>query len=272
MASRSRLDQLLVDRDLATSRSLARRLILAGKVQVDGQRADKPGSAVNQDASVRVAQPPRFVSRGGDKLDPVLVASGVEATDKVCLDVGASTGGFTDCLLQHGARQVIAVDVGYGQLDWKLRQDDRVVVLERCNARHLQREDLGELPAPQIVVMDVSFIGAAKLLPALDRVCAPECEALLLVKPQFECGPERVEKGGVVRDPEARRDAVRRVADATRQAGWVVVGVHPSPLRGPAGNWECFLHVARGADVVEDGGDAVEALAVPDDRARPRRE
>ncbi len=272
MPARARLDQLLVDRNLVPSRSLAHRLILAGRVQVDGRLADKPGSAVDTASRLEVAEPPRFVGRGGDKIEPALAASRVVVAGRVCLDIGASTGGFTDCLLQHGARQVISVDVGYGQLDWRLRQDDRVLVIERCNARYLEPEDLAAAAGPVgVSVMDVSFIGATKVLPALSRVCGAACDALVLVKPQFECGPATVEKGGVVRTAEARRGAVRTVAAAGRELGWTVVQAHPSPLRGPAGNWECFLHLARGPEVEATPGDPVETLEVPDDSAESKR-
>lgn len=266
--ARRRLDQALVDRGLADSRSRARRLVLAGQVRVDGEVVDKPATAIADETRIRVETSPRYVSRGGDKLDPVLAAAGIAVERRVCIDLGASTGGFTDCLLQHGAALVVAVDVGYGQLDWKLRNDDRVLVMERRNARHLRATDLPEtLPGlPDLAVMDVSFIGAAKLLPALGRVTAPRAEALLLVKPQFEAGPERVESGGVVRDPDVRRRAVTAVAAAARAQGWSVVGAYPSPLRGPAGNWECFLYLRRGADEAGPEGDPLADLAPPDDR------
>lgn len=266
MARGTRLDQLLVDRGLVESRSLARRLILAGKVRVDGHPADKPGTAIADEAELEVIAPPRFVSRGGDKIAPALAASGIEVAGRVCIDIGASTGGFTDCLLEAGAAVVVAVDVGYGQLDWRLRQDARVRVMERTNARHLTAADLpGDLPGPAtLAVMDVSFISAAKVLPALTAVCAEQADALILVKPQFEAGPDAVSEGGVVRSADDRRRSLADVAAAARRLGWVVVNAFPSPLRGPAGNWECFLQLRRGPGVAPRPG-VVEDLEIPDD-------
>jgi 23S rRNA (cytidine1920-2'-O)/16S rRNA (cytidine1409-2'-O)-methyltransferase len=266
VASGTRLDQLLVSRGLVESRSLARRLILAGKVRVDGHPVDKPGTAIAEEARLEVIAPPRFVSRGGDKIAPVLDGSGIEVEGRVCIDIGASTGGFTDCLLGAGAAVVVAVDVGYGQLDWRLRQDPRVRVMERTNARYLNPGELpGDLPgAPTVAVMDVSFISAAKVLPALTRVCDDECDALILVKPQFEAGPSAVSAGGVVRSADDRRASLRRVAEAARELGWAIVAAHPSPLRGPAGNWECFLQLRRGPGVASNTG-VVEDLEIPDD-------
>lgn len=266
MAQQERLDLALVERGLVESRSRARRLILAGQVRVDGERVDKPATGVSAGQRIEVETPPPFVSRGGEKLDPVIDAAGVDVSGKVALDVGASTGGFTDCLLQRGARQVVAVDVGYGQLDWRLRQDPRVGVLERTNARHLERGDLpSDLDgAVDLVVMDVSFIGVHKLLPALGRLCDPGCDALVLVKPQFEAGPAKVDKGGVVRSSSTRRQAVEDVAEAAAQEGWDVLGAYPSPLRGPAGNWECFLYLRRTEGCGQIRID-LRQLSVPDD-------
>lgn len=273
MVNRVRLDQALLERGLVASRSQARRMVLAGLVSVDGVRADKPGTQVHDTVAMTVVQPPRYVSRGGDKLEPALRNSGIEIQGHVCIDMGASTGGFTDCLLQHGAEAVIGVDVGYGQLDWKLRTDPRVVLLERTNARHLTAADLPPgVPGPiDVAVMDVSFIGAAKVLPAIGRVCGPRCEALILVKPQFEAGPARVESGGVVRDPEVRRTTLADVATAARKLGWDVRAALPSPLRGPAGNWECFLHLTRPA-APSPASDPVAVLSIPDDRRCAERQ
>lgn len=268
VASRRRLDEALVEAGLADSRSRAKRLILAGRVRVDGTTVDKPGSQVRVDASLDVTQPDRFVSRGGDKLATPLAASGIDPTGRVALDVGASTGGFTDCLLQGGALAVVAIDVGYGQLAWSLRQDDRVHVMERTNARHIQPEDLPLLQSsPSILVMDVSFIGLGKVLPAVTRLCDADADALVLVKPQFEAGPVEVEKGGVVRAARVRRKTVERAAEAAQSLGWSIVAAHASPLRGPAGNWECFLQMRldHGASHDEDWR---ERLEVPDDRVQ----
>lgn len=263
-----RLDQALVDRGLVASRSLARRLVLAGKVRVDGHAVHKPGTAIKPMADLVVAQAPRYVSRGGDKLEPVIAASGVDVSAATCLDVGASTGGFTDCLLQHGAATVITVDVGYGQLAWTIRQDGRVHVLERTNARHLTAESLppGLAGAITLLTVDVSFIGLLKVLPAVTRLTDPKCQALVLIKPQFEAGPNDVERGGVVRSATIRRRTVRAVAEGAVELGWGVQGAHASPLRGPHGNWECFLHLRRDAGATTPReAHWLEQLEVPDD-------
>ncbi len=265
-AGRQRLDEAIVKAGLVESRSLAKRLILAGQVRVDGTLVDKPGSQVRADAMLDIAQPPRFVSRGGDKLATPLLASGIDPVGRVALDIGASTGGFTDCLLQSGARAVVAIDVGYGQLAWSLRQDERVHVMERTNARHMRADDLPELPEPpSLLVIDVAFIGLGKVLPAVTTLCAPDTDALVLVKPQFEAGPTEVEKGGVVRDGTLRRAVIERVAATARSLGWSIVAAHPSPLRGPAGNWECFLHMRLDSAASQVQG-WLEQLEVPDDR------
>lgn len=267
MSNRQRLDEALVAAGLAASRSRAKRLILAGQVRVDGSRVDKPGTALKQGAALEVEQQDRYVSRGGDKLAGPLEAAGIEPTGRVALDIGASTGGFTDCLLQAGAAEVVAVDVGYGQLAWSLRQDPRVHVLDRTNARYLGRESLPELSQlPDLLVMDVSFIGVAKVLPAVTALLAPSADALVLVKPQFESSAGEVERGGVVRRGAVRRQALARVAAAAAALGWSVVGAFPSPLRGPAGNWECFLHLRLDQGATDDGRHIAE-LDVPDDTA-----
>ena len=248
-----RLDLVLVERGLAPSRSRARALIMAGDVRVDGHTVTKPGTPVAEGDSLEVIAPPRYVSRGGDKLAAALEASGIDPAGLLCLDIGASTGGFTDALLQAGAGCVAAVDVGYGQLDWRLRQDDRVITRERVNARYLTADDLPtDMPgAPQLLVVDVAFIGVGKILPAASGVCAPQCDALILVKPQFECGPERVGPGGVVTDATARRDCLAAVGGEAQDLGWSVVRAIPSPIRGAAGNWECFLQLRRPPSAAE---------------------
>ncbi|MCW5892356.1 MAG: TlyA family RNA methyltransferase [bacterium] len=245
MAGGVRLDRLLVERGLAPSRERAQRLILAGAVLVDERPADKPGTVVAADAALRLrAEASPWVSRGGEKLVGALDAFGVEPTGLDCLDVGASTGGFTDCLLQRGARRVVAVDVGYGQLAWRLRQDPRVTVLERMNARGLRRE---QVPiAPALVVIDVSFISLTLILPAVAAVAAPGAVVLALVKPQFEAGRGQVGKGGVVRDDAVRAEAVARVRAAAVALGFTVRGEADSVLPGPKGNREVFLHLVHG--------------------------
>lgn len=236
---RLRLDQRLVAEGLAETRSRAEALIRAGRVLVDDAPAEKPGARVPADASLRLrGGERRFVSRGGEKLAGALEDLGVDPAGRVCLDVGASTGGFTDCLLQAGARRVVAVDVGYGQLDLRLRGDARVTVLERTNARHLQAAQLP--PDVDLVTVDVSFISLRLLLPRL-RERAPGAELLLLVKPQFEVGRRRVGKGGVVRDDALRQEAVASVCEVAVGLGYTPAGEAESRLAGPKGNREIFL-------------------------------
>jgi 23S rRNA (cytidine1920-2'-O)/16S rRNA (cytidine1409-2'-O)-methyltransferase len=243
--SRLRLDQLLVARGLAPTRTRAQALILAGTVFIGERRHDKAGEAVAEDAAVEVRDSrPRFVSRGGLKLAAGLDAFAIEPTGCVALDVGASTGGFTDVLLERGAARVYAVDVGYGQLDTKLRADPRVVVLERTNARHLGG---AEVPEPvDLVVCDASFISLRTILPAPLALTRPGARLVALIKPQFEVGKGRVGKGGVVRDPALHEQVCAGIrAWLGEQAGWSVDGVVPSPLTGPAGNVEFLIGARR---------------------------
>jgi 23S rRNA (cytidine1920-2'-O)/16S rRNA (cytidine1409-2'-O)-methyltransferase len=234
---KKRADLLLVERGLAESRAQAQALILAGRVR----GVDKPGRELDEAAELQVQQPPRFVSRGGEKLEHGLEALGVDPAGRDCLDVGASTGGFTDVLLQHGAVRVIALDVGYGQLHEKLRADPRVTVLERQNVR-----DLTELPfAPELITCDVSFISVRTALPPALALAKPGWEAVVLVKPQFEAGRAEVGKGGVVRDPDVHRRVLHAVAEAVPAWGGEPVGVVDSGLPGPKGNREFFLHLVH---------------------------
>ncbi len=231
---KKRLDVLLVERGLAESRSQAQALVIAGLVP----GYDKPGTQLDESVDLEVDRPPRFVSRGGEKLAHALELLRVDPAGKECLDVGASTGGFTDCLLQHGAARVIALDVGYGQLHPRLRSDDRVIVLERVNARTVT-----SLPfAPELVVCDVSFISVKTALPPLLRLAAPGWQALVLVKPQFEAGRADVPRG-VVRDPEIRRRVLHDVCAAAATWGSRVAGVVDSGLPGPKGNREFLVHL-----------------------------
>jgi len=241
-----RLDRLLVERGLAPSRERAQRLIMAGDVLVGDQPVTKPGTEVADDAPLRLrAAPSAYASRGGEKLAGALDAFGVTVADRVVLDVGASTGGFTDVCLRRGARRVIAVDVGYGQLAWSLRQDARVSVLDRTNARALEP---GMLPdVPDLAVVDVSFISLALVLPAVVGVLAPAADLVALVKPQFEVGKGQVGKGGVVRDPTLRADAVARIRAVVESLGLTVHGEAESVLPGPKGNREVFLWARTGA-------------------------
>lgn len=249
MRGKDRADKLLVAAGLAPSRERARALILAGKVKAGGARVEKAGDLLPLEASLSVDEDPfPYVSRGGVKLAHALDRFGVSPSGRRCLDAGASTGGFTDCLLQRGARSVVAVDVGQGQLDWKLQQDPRVTRLDRTNARELAPEQVGERPS--LVTADVAFISLEKVLPALVR-CAPEAEFVVLVKPQFEAGREHVGKGGVVRDPAAWRECLGRVARCFEGLGLRVAGATASPLLGPAGNREFFVHA------VPERGDGI---------------
>ncbi|HOT92392.1 MAG TPA: TlyA family RNA methyltransferase [Anaerolineae bacterium] len=231
---KQRLDVLLVERGLAESRSLAQRLIHAGEVLVEGQLADKPGVSVPVDADLRLKSRPRFVSRGGEKLAAALARFPVTVSGKVAADIGASTGGFTDCLLQHGAAKVYAIDVGYGQLAWELRQDARVVVLERINARYLTA-----LPEPvDLIVSDVSFISLRLIYATAVRWLKPDGAVISLIKPQFEAGRADVGKGGVVRDPAVHRRVLETVTADMAALGLGLRGLMVSPLLGPAGNVE----------------------------------
>ncbi len=238
---RKRLDVALVERELCPSREQARGLILAGKVRVGGIPVTKAGSQVAPDAVLSVEEALPYVSRGGIKLAGALDALGVDPAGLICLDVGASTGGFTDCLLQRGAAEVFAVDVGYGQLAWSLRQDPRVVVMERTNARYLK-----SLPKPvALCVVDASFISLRLLLEPIHRLLAPGGRLVAMVKPQFEVGRQQVGKGGVVRDPAQRRAAVDAVAAVAAELGFLELGRADSDIQGPKGNQETFLLLLR---------------------------
>jgi 23S rRNA (cytidine1920-2'-O)/16S rRNA (cytidine1409-2'-O)-methyltransferase len=241
-AQKQRLDQLLVDRGLADSRQKAQALILAGSVLVNNHKVDKPGHSVPIDAAVELLGVLPFVSRGGYKLDAALTHFNVDVRNKVCLDVGASTGGFTDCLLQHGAQKVYAVDVGDTQLDWKLRTDPRVVVRDRTNARNLTA---GDLPEPcDIAVCDVSFISVTLIAPALPSLLHPDGRLIVLIKPQFEVGRADVGKGGIVRDPALHSVACGKVRGAFEALGYKTE-LMESPITGAEGNKEFLLHAYR---------------------------
>ncbi len=245
-----RLDVLLVERSLAASRERARALILAGRVLANEQKIDKPGTAVPQVASIRLlGDDLPYVSRGGLKLQAALAHWQIDVKGRSCLDVGASTGGFTDCLLQHGAAQVTAVDTGFGQIDMRLRNDPRVSLMERTNARLLEPEalvDRGGTLKKTVLAMDVSFISATLVLPAVLAAAPSLEEAVILVKPQFEAGRANVGKGGIVRDAAAHQLAIDRVADCVRSLGWEVVETIASPITGAEGNREFLLYARRG--------------------------
>lgn len=251
-APKLRLDQALVERGLAESRAKAQAAIMAGLVFSGEKRLDKPGLSVAADAPLELrGKPHPWVSRGGVKLAHALQHFGLDPRDRTCIDVGASTGGFTDVLLQHGAAKVYAVDVGEGQLDWKLRNDPRVVVLEKTNARHL---DATLIPDPiDCVVCDASFIGLQIVLPAALSLARPGAWAVALIKPQFEVGRERVGKGGVVRDPALHEEVCARVhAWWDALPGWRVIGIEPSPILGPEGNREFLIAAEKEIDGKHD--------------------
>ena len=254
-----RLDVALVERKLLESREKAARVILAGDVIVDGQRVDKAGALVAPGARIELAARPRFVSRGGDKLAHALATFAIEPRGRVAIDVGASTGGFTHCLLEQGAVKVYAVDVGQGQLDAKLRADGRVVVMEKTNARQLSPTAFAD--APDLATVDVSFISLEKVLPAIFNVLAPAGEAVALVKPQFEIGKGLVGKGGVVRDAAHHRSVLSRVARFAVLHGWHVRGVASSPLKGPKGNREFFLYLTKTGRTLSDLDERIARTA-----------
>jgi 23S rRNA (cytidine1920-2'-O)/16S rRNA (cytidine1409-2'-O)-methyltransferase len=240
--AKQRLDTLLVNLDLCTSRQQAQALIRTGKVTVNQQLVDKPGTEVDIVAQIQIKERSRYVSRGGEKLAKALEVFAIPVTERICLDGGISTGGFTDCLLQAGAAKVYGIDVGYGQADWGLRNDPRVILKERTNLRYMTAAELyGDSQRADLAVVDVSFISLDKILPALWELLAPPREAVLLVKPQFEVGRDRVGKKGVVRDSATQADAIFQVWKAAIALGWEERGLTWSPLLGPAGNIEYLL-------------------------------
>ncbi|WP_422746571.1 TlyA family RNA methyltransferase [Mycobacterium sp. WMMD1722] len=260
MPRRARVDAELVRRGLARSRQQAAELIVAGRVSVDGMPAVKPATAVAVSANITVdtAGERTWVSRGAHKLIGALDAFGVDVAGRRCLDAGASTGGFTEVLLDRGARQVVAVDVGYGQLAWSLRSDSRVVVVERTNVRELTPEAI-DGPA-DVIVADLSFISLATVLPALTACASPDADIVPMVKPQFEVGKDRVGAGGVVTDPQLRAESVLAVAAGAARLGWHTVGATASPLPGPSGNVEYFLWLRARADAALRGDDLDQAV------------
>jgi 23S rRNA (cytidine1920-2'-O)/16S rRNA (cytidine1409-2'-O)-methyltransferase len=269
---RTRADALLVERGLSESRTQAQALIMAGRVTSGARRIEKPGALLAPDAEIAVAAGPRFVSRGGDKLDYALdtfTAHGLHVVGRVCLDVGASTGGFTDCLLQRGAAKVFAVDVGYGQLAAKLRADPRVEPRERVNARDLRPADF---PEPiDLVVVDASFIGIGKLIGAIAAVIRPGGALVLLIKPQFEAGREAASRGrGVIRDETTRLAAIAAARASVESAGFVVIAEADSEVRGPKGNVERFLYALAQTSPAAPSGGAPMLTAREDDGRPPR--
>ena len=266
---KKRLDVLLVERGLASSREKAKALIMAGIVYVNQNKEDKAGASFDPEEAqieVRGATLP-YVSRGGLKLEKALKVFPIDLTDRVCMDIGASTGGFTACMLQNGAAKVYSIDVGYGQLDWKLRSDPRVVCMEKTNFRYVKPEDLGDGPAPSFASVDVSFIGLDKILPAALQILTPGAEMVCLIKPQFEAGRDKVGKKGVVRDRKVHEEVVRDVTSMAAGLGFEVLGLDYSPIRGPEGNIEYLMHLRKpsseGAEAAEPvSGEMIRQLVV----------
>lgn len=239
-----RLDIHLVQSGFFESREKARRAVMAGLVFINGEREDKPGTQIDSDAAVEVKGTTiPYVSRGGLKLEKALAEFGIDLTGKVCMDIGASTGGFTDCMLMNGASKVYAIDVGYGQLAWKLRCDSRVVVMERTNFRYVQPEQIGE--AIDFASVDVSFISLKKILPVAQKLLKPEGAMVCLIKPQFEAGREKVGKKGVVRDPPTHLEVIKDIMQFAEEAGFFIYGLSFSPIKGPEGNIEYLLNIGQ---------------------------
>ena len=265
MASpKQRLDTLLVERGLCDSRQSAQRYIRAGAVQVNHEVIDKPGTKVNCELPIQVKQRSQYVSRGAEKLLQALNTFQIEIRDRICLDGGISTGGFTDCLLQHGAKRVYGVDVGYGQVAWKIRSDDRVILKERTNIRHLRPDDLysANEDRPTLGVMDVSFISLGKVLPAFWELLDTPREVILLVKPQFEVGRHKVGKNGVVRNPVDQAHAIANVLEQSQSLGWQYLGLIHSPIQGPAGNIEYLLWLSSSSERKLDAPNLEEIQTV----------
>ncbi len=251
--SKKRLDVLLVEKGLAESREKAKAIIMSGIVYVDGEKEDKAGSNFPETAEIEVrGKTLKYVSRGGLKLEKAMQSFPITLTDKVCMDVGASTGGFTDCMLQCGAVKVYSVDVGYGQLAWKLRNDERVVCMEKTNIRYVTPEDIED--RIEFASVDVSFISLSKVLPPLRELLLEDAEVVCLIKPQFEAGREKVGKKGVVRDKKVHEEVIRNVVDFTTASGYEILGLDYSPVKGPEGNIEYLMH-AKKIEIVQPSSD-----------------
>lgn len=243
MSGKERIDILLVEKGLIESREKAKAIIMSGQVYVNSQKIDKAGEKVDKEAEIEVRENLRYVSRGGLKLEKAIKIFNIDLNGKVCLDIGASTGGFTDCMLQNGAKKVYSIDVGYGQLAWTLRQDSRVVSMERTNIRYVKPEDLGELA--DFASIDVSFISLSKVLRPAKDLLNENAELICLIKPQFEAGREKVGKKGVVRDPEVHREVIENVISFAEEYGFYLKGLDFSPIKGPEGNIEYLAYLCR---------------------------
>ena len=256
---KKRLDILLVEKGLAESREKAKAIIMSGIVYVDGEKEDKAGSNFPENAIIEVrGKTLKYVSRGGLKLEKAMEVFPVELTDKVCMDVGASTGGFTDCMLMNGASKVYSVDVGYNQLAWKLQQDPRVVNMEKTNIRYVKPEDIDE--RPEFASVDVSFISLSKVLPVLKELLVPGGEAVCLIKPQFEAGREKVGKKGVVRDKSVHIEVIENVTSFTAEDGFSIIGLDFSPVKGPEGNIEYLMYIRNESPNEKPSKEAIEEL------------
>ncbi len=242
--AKKRLDVMLVEQGLAESREKAKTYIMAGEVFVNGQREDKPGSTFADDVTIEYkGKPLKYVSRGGLKLEKAMSSFPIDLNGLVCMDIGASTGGFTDCMLQNGAIKVYSIDVGYGQLAWKLRTDERVVCMEKTNFRYLTREDIED--RPDFASVDVSFISLSKILPAAYDILSDTAEMVCLIKPQFEAGKDKVGKKGVVREKSVHEEVISNVIAFTKDIGFYIAGLSYSPIRGPEGNIEYLMHIVK---------------------------
>lgn len=242
-AKKERLDVLLVSKELFTSREQAKRAIMAGDVLVDNQKKTKPGENVSTESKIEIIKRQQFVSRGGDKMLKAMQCFDIDPEGKTCIDIGASTGGFSDCLLQHGAEKIYAIDVGYGQLDWKLRQNPKMVVREKVNARYLEVADFD--PRPSIAVIDVSFISLEKIIPKTKEILADTGEIIALIKPQFEADRNDVGKGGIIKDEAVHNKCVEKIKDFSHNIGLEINGVIDSPILGAKGNKEFLIHLIK---------------------------
>ncbi|MCI8484030.1 MAG: TlyA family RNA methyltransferase [Lachnospiraceae bacterium] len=257
---KERLDVLLVQRGLAVSREKAKAVIMEGNVFVAGQREDKAGTFFDENVEIEVrGNTLKYVSRGGLKLEKAMQNFSIDLTDKICMDIGASTGGFTDCMLQNGAKKVYAVDVGYGQFAWKLRQDERVVCMEKTNIRYVTPADIADLL--DFASVDVSFISLTKVLPAAKELLLDGGEMVCLIKPQFEAGREKVGKKGVVRDPKVQEEVIEKILNFAAEIGFAVRNLEFSPIKGPEGNIEFLVHIQKATESQEESVDAAAVVA-----------
>lgn len=261
---KKRLDVYLTENNMVASRSMAQSIIMAGEVYINNQKASKAGETVTGEEKIEIrSKTLKYVSRGGLKLEKAMSSFGISLNNKICMDIGASTGGFTDCMLQNGAEKVYSVDVGYGQLAWKLRQDERVINMERTNIRYLTEEQLSERPS--FFSVDVSFISLKLVLPVAYKLTSDDCQGVCLIKPQFEAGREKVGKKGVVRDKAVHFEVIKNVLEFTRETGFVVCGLDYSPIKGPEGNIEYLMYISKkGEDINPDINLTVEQSHILD--------